>query len=120
MLNANEDYYLEQNEPIKGCLLALRKIILDFTPEITEEWKFKMPFFYFKKKMFCYVWFHKKYKLPYIGIVQGHRIEHPDLIAEKRSRIRILLIEPDKDIPLGKIMEIFSNALRYINSAYRF
>jgi len=110
MLNAIDKYYLNQSEPTKGCLLALRKIILDFASDITEEWKYSMPFFYYKKKMFCYIWFHKKYEAPYIGIVEGYKIEHPVLIAEKRSRMKIMLIDPNEDIPVETITEILRTA----------
>lgn len=110
MLNAIENYYLDQKEPTKGCLLALRKIIMDFDSEISEEWKYNMPFFYYKKKMFCYVWFHKKFKIPYIGIVEGNKIEHPKLLAEDRSRMKILLIDPKKDIPISTVNQILKAA----------
>lgn len=111
MLNSIENYYLEQTEPTKGCLLALRKIILDFDSEITEEWKYSMPFFYFKKKMFCYIWFHKKFKIPYIGIVEGNKIGHSELLAEDRSRMKIMLIDPNVDIPIKTILGILRAAI---------
>ena len=113
MLNAIENYYLDQKEPVKGCLLALRKIVLDFDSEISEEWKYSMPFFYYKKRMFCYLWFHKKYKIPYIGIVEGRNIEHPELIAEDRSRMKIMLIDPEKDIPIKTFNQILKAAARF-------
>ena len=62
-----------------------------------------MPFFCYKGKMFCYLWVHKKYDQPYIGIVDGNKIDHPDLLIEKRARMKILLIEPNKNIPQKKI-----------------
>ena len=62
-----------------------------------------MPFYCYDGKMFCYLWVHKKFKQPYIGIVEGKSIDHPDLIAEKRSRMKILLLDPLKDIPIKKI-----------------
>jgi hypothetical protein len=40
--------------------------------------------------MFCYLWVHKKYQRPDIGIVEGNRINHPDLLVEKRARMKIL------------------------------
>jgi len=113
MLNAIDNFYLQKKEPEKSCLLALRKIILDFDSKISEEWKYGMPFFYFKKKMFCYFWFHKKLKVPYIGIAEGRNIEHPDLLAEDRSRMKILLIDPKKDIPIRTINQILRAAASF-------
>lgn len=54
----------------------------------------------------------KKSKQPYIGIVEGKRLEHPALISEKRSRIKIILIDPNEDLPLNTIKEILTQAIR--------
>ncbi len=51
MLNDLDNFYLEQKEPAKSCLQALRIIILKFNPKITEVWKFCMPFFCLNGKM---------------------------------------------------------------------
>ena len=80
---------------------------------ITETWKYSMPFFCFKGKMFCYLWFHKKYQLPYIGIVEGKNIEHPDLILEKRARMKIFLLDPTMYLPIETIEEILKKALAF-------
>jgi len=61
--------------------------------------------------MFCYVWVHKKYKQPYLGIVEGKRVEHPDLILEKRARMKIILFDPNKDLPLKTIETILQTVL---------
>jgi len=110
MLNAIDSFYLKQDEPVKSCLLVVRKVIKDSDSLISEEWKYKMPFFYYNNKMFCYLWYHKKHKQPYLGIVEGHRIEHADLIAGKRSRMKILLIDPTKDIPIKTIEGLLETA----------
>ena len=39
MINDLEDFYSEQEEPLKSCYLALRSIILKYHPDITEAWK---------------------------------------------------------------------------------
>jgi hypothetical protein len=66
--------------------------------------------------MFCYLWVHKKYKQPYIGIVEGQRFDHPDLIIEKRSRMKIMLLDPDKDLPVKTITGILQQALQLYKS----
>lgn len=107
-----DNFYLKQEEPTRGCLLALRDIILKYDSEITAEWKYKLPFFYFKGKMLCYLWIHKKYKNPYIGFVDGNLIEHVDLLQEKRARMKILLVDRNEDLPLEKINCILNQAIR--------
>lgn len=79
--------------------------------EITEAWKYGMPFFCYKGKMFCYLWLHKKYGQPYIGIVEGKKVDHPDLLQEKRARMKILLLDPGTDLPLKKINAILKQIL---------
>lgn len=106
-----DNFYLNQEEPNRGCLLALKDIILSQDVEITNVLKYGMPFFCYKQKMFCYLWVHKKYKQPYLGIVEGKRIEHPELIIEKRSRMKIILFDPNKDLPLETIESILKETL---------
>jgi len=89
----------------------MREIILQYDKDITEAWKYGMPFYCYKGKMFCYLWTHKKFLQPYIGIVEGKSIDHPQLIQEKRARMKILLLDPDKDIPIRTIKAILKEVL---------
>jgi hypothetical protein len=111
MLNPIDAYYANKEEPVKGCLQSLRTIILQQDSNLTEAWKYGMPFFCYKDKMFCYLWLHKKYAQPYIGIVEGNKLKHPDLLQEKRARMKILLVDAGKDIPVRKIKSILKEAL---------
>ena len=111
-MNQSELFYLKQEEPIKNCFLALSDIILKSDNHITTAFKYGMPFFCYDKKMLCYFWIHKKYKKPYIGFADGNLIDDPDLIQEKRSRMKILLIDPEADIPVEKIKEILKIAVQ--------
>lgn len=106
-----DSFYLKQEEPIKSCMLALREILLSLNNDIQAQWKYGMPFFCYKDKMLCYLWVHKKLKMPYLGVVEGKYINHPDLIMEKRSRMKILLINPNADIPIQTISEIVGEAI---------
>ncbi|HTD39651.1 MAG TPA: DUF1801 domain-containing protein [Mucilaginibacter sp.] len=96
-------FYLQKEEPVKGCLLFLRQHILQFDEDITEAWKYRMPFFCYKGKMFCYVWIHKKTGLPFLGMVNGKWLDHPQLIFEDRARIKIFLLDPNSDLPIETI-----------------
>ena len=60
--------------------------------------------------MFCYLWVHKKYKQPYIGIVEGSRVDHPLLIQEKRARMKIMLLDSTKDVPVKEVSWILKQA----------
>ncbi len=55
--------------------------------------------------------------IPYIGIVEGKRIDHPNLLIEGHSRMKIMLIDPDKDIPLKEINKILKQVIGFIKTA---
>jgi len=61
--------------------------------------------------MFCYLWVHKTLHKPYLGIVEGNRIEHPDLIQEKRARMKIMLFDANDDLPVETIKHILIEVL---------
>ncbi len=105
------EYYLKQEEPVKGVFLALRDIILAQNNAITDELKYGMPFFCYKGKMFCYLWTHKKHKQPYIGFVEGKLFDEPFMLQEKRSRMKVFLIDPDADLPIDRIEALLQKAL---------
>jgi hypothetical protein len=111
MVQELHNYYLGKEEPNKGCLLALRSIILDQDENITETLKYGMPCFCYKKKMFCYLWTDKKTDEPYILMVEGKHLDHPQLEKGDRSRMKILRIDPDKDLPVKTIGDILQTAL---------
>jgi len=111
MLSDLDNFYLRQEEPTKSCFLALRDIILKHNQDITAEWKYQLPFFYFKGKMMCYLWFHKKYRQPYIGFVNGNLLNDRELLQEKRAKMKILLINQNNDLPIEKINSILSSAI---------
>jgi hypothetical protein len=111
MLRKIDDYFLQNEEPDRTCLQFLRTHILKQDHHVTEAVSYGMPFYYYKGKRFCYLWVHKKYKQPYIGIVEGGAINHPDLLAEKRTRMKILLVDPTKNIPVKKITSILQELL---------
>jgi len=98
-----DNYFLQKKEPIKSCLQFLRAHILRQNEEVTEAWKYGMPFYCYRGKMLCYLWVHKTLGKPYLGLVDGNRINHPDLLQEKRARMKIFLIDPTKDIPVKKL-----------------
>lgn len=107
-----ENYYTSLKEPLQSCFLALRTIILGIDEAITPEWKYKMPFFYYKKKIFCYLWIDKKTKEPYIGVVKGLQVNHPKLELGNRKMIPILRLKASEDLPVNTIKTILTAAIK--------
>lgn len=106
-----DSYYLRKEEPAKSCLLALRDVILNYDPNISETRKYGMPCFCYKKKMFCYLWIDKKTDEPYMLMVEGKHLNHPKLEIGKRSRMKIFRLDPNKDLPIATIKLILKQAL---------
>ncbi|HEY1195782.1 DUF1801 domain-containing protein [Flavobacterium sp.] len=106
-----DDFYENSKLPFKETLFALSEIILRQDKEITNVLKYGMPFFCYKKKMFCYLWIHKKLNQPYMGIVEGKYFDESFLIQENRSRMKIFLFDPQKDLPLQEIELIIQKAI---------
>lgn len=105
-------FYDQQEEPLKSCFLALRTIISGAHPALTEEWKYKLPFFYLNKKMFCYLWKDKVTLDAYVSFAVGFRMNHPALESGDRKRFKIYRINPMEDIDINELNEILSQAFK--------
>jgi hypothetical protein len=115
MISPIDHYFLQQPEPNKSCLLFLRKFILAQNEFITEKWSYGMPLYCYKGKRICYLWIDKKLDQPYILLVDGNKIDHPDLIQDDRKRMKIFLVDAKKDINKKKLKEIFSLTMNLID-----
>ncbi|MGY5353042.1 DUF1801 domain-containing protein [Wenyingzhuangia sp. IMCC45533] len=107
MINSLDYFYLDQQEPVKSCLLALKQIILNYDSDIESKWYYRLPCFMYQNQIFCYLWVDKKTGFPYIAIGKGVKIDHPALLIEKRTFTKRMLIDPKRDIPIKNIHEIF-------------
>lgn len=111
-----EQFYEQRAKPARTCLLDLRELILAHDPHISEGLKYGMPFFLYRKKMFCHLWTRKESGQPYFGVVEGQRLFHPELIQEDRARMKILLLDPKKPIPVRTIIGILQEAITIYTS----
>jgi len=92
-------------------LLSLRDIILSYHPQISETWKFRDPFFNYGKKMLCYLSIDRHTRVPYVGMVEGRYLDHSALESGGRKRIKVLSINPTKDIPIDTMEEVLEQAV---------
>ena len=111
MISELDGYYISKEEPTRGCLIALREFILSFNENITETWTHRMPMFRYKGKLFCYLWIDKKTYKPYLGIYKGLEVDHPLLELGNRKKMKTFHIEPDQDLPIETMTEIFDMAI---------
>jgi len=116
MMQEPHVFYFKSAEPNKSCLLVLRDIILEQDEHITESIKWNSPCFSYKNKMFCFLMIDKKNNKPYILIVEGHRLDFPELEQGNRTRMKSLSINPNKDIPIKKLEKILQTTLDFYRS----
>ena len=106
-----QHFYLNQKEPNKSCLLALRHIILQQDADVSETIKYGMPCFCYRKIAFCYLWTDKRTTFPYLLMVEGKHLDQVQLEAGQRLRMKTLPIDPQEDLPIDTIESILTAAL---------
>ena len=116
MVSDLDHFYLNLDEPNRSCMLAIRSMVLAQSRHIAETVKYSMPCFCYRKKVFCYLWTDKKTHEPYLLMVEGKHLDHPQLEAGTRSRMKIFKIDPHKDLPMITIDHILQQALNLYKS----
>lgn len=108
MLNPLENYFLKQPEPHQSCMLFLRKWLIE--QGLEEHYKYTTAFYYFNNKPFCYMSVRAKDAQLYLGFVKGYLIKHPQLEKEGRKQIKVVYIDPQKDLSVKTLSEIIKLA----------
>ncbi len=104
-MNPIQNYFLNIPEPEQSMLLYIRDQILHSCELMSETFSFQLPFLKYKGKMLCFFHYSKKHKCYYLSFYHGDRLQHPLLLSEGRKKFKILLINPDEDIPIDLIMD---------------
>ncbi len=113
-------FFQNKTEPTKGCLLALRKIILAHNENISETVKYGMPCFCYGSRPFCYLWIDKKSNLPYLLMVEGQHLHHDFLASGTRAKMKVFTVHPDKDLPMIQLTQLLTDALSlYLNGVIK-
>ena len=61
--------------------------------------------------MFCYIWIDKHTDEPYFLMVEGRHLNHSKLETGKRSRMKILRVNPKTNLPVSLINTILNQAI---------
>ncbi|MDO5655608.1 MAG: DUF1801 domain-containing protein [Flavobacteriaceae bacterium] len=112
-MNPVDNYFLNLNEPERSLLLLLRDLILKTDENITLGWAFQMPFFYYKKKMFCYIRIEKKSGMPYLAFAKGKFMQHPHLESGDRKLFKILYLNTQEDLDNNLVKNLLHEAISY-------
>jgi hypothetical protein len=107
-----EEYILNQPEPYRSIIFDLQIVIQSQIPNLELLYKWKIPFYYYRGKPFCFINVSHKRKYVDLGIVKGFQIKNHQehLISENRSIMKSLrfssLEEIDNKILIEIIQEI--------------
>lgn len=106
-------FYIQQPEPNRSCLMAMRDLLFQFDSELSETRKYGMPCFQKNGKAFCYLWIDKKTTHPYFLLVHSDKFNHTMLIKGSRKKMKILPLNPAQDIPTKEVHKILALAMTH-------
>ncbi|WNM18542.1 DUF1801 domain-containing protein [Flavobacterium capsici] len=105
-------YILNQPDKFKDILLHIISVIENNLPNSTLEYKWNVPYFYYKKKPFCYLNASHKHGFVDVGFAKGFQLKNnlEYLIADNgRNTVKSLryksLEEIDSDILISVVKE---------------
>ena len=113
MNNKLTSFFLSQKEPSKSCFYALRNLLLK--AGLAETIKYGMPCYTHLGMSLCYLWKDKNSQELYILFVDGLLLTHPSLQQGSRAKMKILLVDPNKDLDLLTIQSVIKEALEIRN-----
>lgn len=114
MMNPAQLYILNQPEKYRAILLHIVSVI-DFTlPDVTLEFKWKIPYFYYKKKPLCYLNASHKRDFIDVGFAKGFQLKNnlEFLIADNdRNTIKSIRYKSLEEIDNSILISILEEAI---------
>ncbi len=112
-MNPSEVYILKQPEPYRSILLHIQVMVETTIPEVELLYKYKIPFYYYKKRPLCFLNASHKKQFVDICFVRGNQIsihqEH--LVTEKRKVMASLRYKTLEDIDSSILIEVLKSVL---------
>ena len=111
-----EEYILRQSEHNQAIILHLCAVVEQVVPDAELLFKWKLPFYYYKKKPFCFLNTIKKGNEIDLCFMNGHLLKnHRDvLIDEKRKIVASLRYNDLKKIDSKVLKEVLLEATTLI------
>src|SRR6187431_2312593 len=91
-MKLTDEYIYRQSEEHQKILLHLISIFKREIPDLQMYFKWGMPYFYFKKRMFCYLISNSKKGFVDAGFARGFQLKRnqESLVDEKRNTVKSL------------------------------
>lgn len=113
-MRLTDEYIFRQPEKYQSILLHLISVFEREIPELELLFKWGMPYFYYKKRMFCYLISNHKKGFVDAGFARGFQLKRNQeyLVDEKRNTVKSLryysLESINNEILVDVIQEAFS------------
>tara|TARA_R110002073_G_scaffold293194_2_gene458773 strand:+ start:52582 stop:52917 length:336 start_codon:yes stop_codon:yes gene_type:complete len=107
-MNPAENYILKQQEPFRSILIQIQVIIEATVPDLDLKYKWRLPYYYYKQKPFCFLNVTKGYVD--IGFRDNEHLKFFDqyLVKENRKVMKSLryfsLKDIDQEVLIGVIL----------------
>ncbi|MFY7810308.1 MAG: DUF1801 domain-containing protein [Flavobacterium sp.] len=94
-----ESYILNLKEPFLGIALQIKDCIELSLPGIELKYKYHIPFYYYKGKMFCYLNYSSKKKYLDLCFFTHYKLEEflDYLVTENRKIVKSIRIYQESD-----------------------
>jgi hypothetical protein len=91
-MKLTDEYIYRQPEKYRSIILHLIIVFEHEIPELVLLYKWGMPYFYYKKRMFCYLISNSKKGFVDAGFARGFQLKRnqASLIDEKRNTVKSL------------------------------
>jgi hypothetical protein len=113
-MKPTQEYILRQPEKYQAMVLHIMAVVGKIIPEAELLFKYGIPYFYYKKKPFCYLAPNHKKEFVDVGFARGFQLKQNQefLISENRNTVKSLryfsLSEIDNAILIAVIGEAVS------------
>lgn len=113
-------YILNQPEHYRDILLHIVSVVEQTIPDVTMEYKWKIPFFYFQKKPLCYLNASHKKQYVDVGFFKGFELKkHQKHLnaTDGRTMVKSLRYSSLKEIDNKILTDLLLEAKSLINPA---
>jgi hypothetical protein len=113
-LKPTELYILNQPEKYRNMLLHIVAVVEQALPEATLEYKWKIPYFYYKKKPLCYLNASHKHQFVDVGFANGFQLKYNQdfLIADNgRNTIKSLRYKSLEEIDNAILISVLQESI---------
>lgn len=116
-----EEYILNQPELYRSILLHVQAVVEATIPELTLQFKYKIPFYYLGKRPFLYL--NATHKRGYVDVafMRGYNlILHQDkLKGEGRSQVKSVQYKSLEEIDNEVLVELLLEQKRYFSDVFK-